>query len=61
MLDAEALKNACEQALLLLERDRFADDDEAKVVRAVLRSALADTGGWPEPAPLPPDYWETAE
>lgn len=37
---SELLQNACEQALLLLERERFAGDSEATVVRAVLRSAL---------------------
>jgi hypothetical protein len=36
----EVLRNGCEQALLLLERHRFMADREAKVVRAVLISAL---------------------
>ncbi|HSE45634.1 MAG TPA: hypothetical protein VLA89_09950 [Gemmatimonadales bacterium] len=36
----EELRNGCEQALLLLERQRFEDDPEAKVVRAVLKGAL---------------------
>jgi len=36
----EALRNGCEQALLLLERERFLADPECKVVRAVLRSAI---------------------
>lgn len=38
------LVNACEQALLLLERKRFEEDSEAKVVRAVLRGALKEAG-----------------
>lgn len=47
---SELLYNACEQALLLLERKRFEDDPEAKVVRAVLRGALKQAGH--------PDPWE---
>lgn len=39
----QSLRNGCEQALLLLERERFADDPEAKVVRAVLKGALASS------------------
>lgn len=39
------LRNGCEQALLLLERQRFAEDSEAKVVRAVLRGALNQCDG----------------
>lgn len=38
--ELKALENGCEQALLLLERKRFEDDPEAKVVRAVLKGAL---------------------
>lgn len=38
--EVEALRNAAEQALLLLERERYCNDPEAKVVRAVLWSAL---------------------
>lgn len=38
--DPELLKNAVEQAMLLLARDRFEDDPEVKVVAAVLRGAL---------------------
>ena len=36
----EILRNAVEQALLLLSRDRFKIDSEVKVVRPVLRNAL---------------------
>ena len=60
MKDPALLENACEQALLLLERDRFLDDEEAAVVRAVLRVALREHVP-SEPDPLPPDYWETAQ
>ena len=38
------LVNACQQALLLLERERFTDDPEAKIVRAVLRGAVKEGG-----------------
>lgn len=32
---------------------------DAPNVLARIDACLAE--GWPEPAPLPPDYWETAE
>lgn len=41
--DVELLRNAVEQANLLLERSRFEEDTEGRVVRAVLRSALRTT------------------
>lgn len=50
----EPLQNACEQALLLLERKRFEDDPESKIVRAVLRAALESKLQVSFPASEPP-------
>ena len=39
--EVEELRNACEQAHLLLDRERFKDDHEARLVQVVLKNALS--------------------
>jgi hypothetical protein len=42
-----------------VNHDEPLSEESIAAFRDVGKSAIEH--GWPEPAPLPPDYWETAE